>query len=87
MSLFNEAKQKRNPALRNQEFSVKPHKLKKKVGHRELLAKLPHRKIVRRTGNDGLPGMWRLHHSPVGENFIRSEVVYIATRVEVKDLS
>ena len=47
MSLFNEAETEAKPSAPEPEISVKPHKRKKKVGHREeLLAKLPHQKIV-----------------------------------------
>lgn len=87
MSLFNEAETEAKPSAPEPEISVKPHKRKKKVGHREeLLAKTASSENCRRTGNDGLPGMWqhtfagrrrihsfgsRLHRSPRGsEGFL-----------------
>ena len=47
MSLFNEAETEAKPSAPEPEITVKPHKRKKKIGHREeMLAKLPHQKIV-----------------------------------------
>ena len=47
MILFNESETEAKPSAPEPEILVKPHKRKKKVGHREeLLAKLPHQKIV-----------------------------------------
>lgn len=85
MSLFNEAETEAKPSAPEPEISVKPHKRKKKVGHREeLLAKLPHQKIVVEPETTVCPECGSTL-SPVGEEFIRSEVVYIPARVEVKD--
>ena len=61
------------------------YKRKKKVGHREeMLAKLPHQKIVVEPETTVCPECGS-QLSPVGEEFVRSEVVYIPARVEVKD--
>lgn len=85
MSLFNEAETEAKPSALEPEISVKPHKRKKKVGHREeLLAKLPHQKIVVELETTVCPKCGSTL-SPVDEEFIRSEVVYIPARVEVKD--
>ena len=71
-------KQKRKPSAPEPEISVKPHKRKEKgSGHREeLLAKLPHQKIVVEPETTVCPECGSTL-SPVGEEFIRSEVVYI----------
>ena len=81
MSLFNEAETEAKPSAPEPEISVKPHKRKKKVGHREeLLAKLPHQKLSsnrkRRSARNVAATL-----SPVGEEFIRSEVVCIPARI------
>lgn len=85
MSLFNEAETEARPSAPEPEITVKPHKRKKKVGHREeMLANLPHQKIVIEPEVTTCPKCGS-ELSPVGEEFIRSEVVYIPARVEVKD--
>ena len=85
MSLFNEAETEAKPSAPEPEVTVKPHKRKKKVGHREeLLANLPHQKIVVEPDTMVCPACGS-ELSPVGEEFIRSEVIYIPSHVEVKD--
>jgi transposase len=85
MSLFNEAEIEAKPSAPEPEVTVKPHKRKKKVGHREeMLAKLPHQKIVVEPETTVCLECGS-ELSPVGEEFVRSEVVYIPARVEVKD--
>ena len=76
MSLFNEAEIEAKPSAPEPEVTVKPHKRKKKVGHREeMLAKLPHQKIVVEPETTVCLECGS-ELSPVGEEFVRSEVVY-----------
>lgn len=70
MSLFNEAETEAKPSAPEPEISVKPHKRKKKVGHREeLLAKLPHQKIVVEPETTVCPE-YGSTLSPVGEELV-----------------
>lgn len=85
MGLFNEAETEAKLSAPELEVTVKPHKRKKKVDHREeMLAKLPHQKIVVEPETTVCPECGS-ELCQVGEEFIRSEVVYIPTRMEVKD--
>lgn len=88
MSLFDEAETEAKKNAPEPELVVKEHtRKKKKIGHREeLLAAVPHQKVVIDLDEDAKvcphcgSGL-----SLLGETFIRQEITYIPARVEVTE--
>ena len=86
MNLFNEAEQEQEPAASEEETVVKEHTRKKKATSAEMFKGLKVNKIVVPLADeDKVCPVCGTQMEPIGEEYVRRELIYIPGRCEVNE--